>query len=128
MSDAYRSFDEVPEGARTQSQELDRLMHWRSVEKMARAEVLALVRDLVERYGVEASRARLDPRIVIDDAGGVRIEDGGRDERQDEQFRAFVGLVHAKLGNQLIDRLPPDTTIDPATGEVRIDPSKPGFW
>jgi len=131
----YPSFDDIAEDARTQSQEFARCMHWRAATKRARDEVLAEARAAVACDGVEATRAqyadRVSPggwRVAIDDTGDVRIEDGGRDERQDAAFKAFVAGVHRRLGNQIIDRLPPDTSIDLATGEVRIDRTKKGYW
>jgi len=129
MSDVgYDPHDDIPDDDLKLSEWFDRVMHYRARVKRERSEALAMARDLVERYGAAAVRERLAPQFTVDAEGRVVYEDGGADERQDERFKSYVAEMRARLGNQIDGRLPPDTSVDLATGEVRIDRTKKGYW
>jgi hypothetical protein len=112
-----RPHEGVPEEEMTLEQRLDRVMYYR-------ARAWRMHRD------AERSARMSEDELREEDGDGGAWRDhptpGRRAELEelDTNWVQMVWLAFQEYGAQIMDRLPPDTTVDPRTGAVTIDWSK----
>jgi hypothetical protein len=127
----------IPRKELTDEQSFDRLVYWRSRVKYSRAQYERLARASYAKYGelFFHRSGPLGPRgpgmrkdFTVDADGELRLLVTAKEMKEEKMYKAMIMLTRKEFGNQILDRLPPDTTVDLVTGEVTIDPDKPGWF